>query len=124
MPKISDGVIMSKKEDRNSEIPQTRTLPKRIDKTIDWLEQSRDGWKNRCIECKSDLKVKTLAVKRLRDGKDVLKQRVKAATKEIHTIKSERDACSKEIERLKAELSAKELEITELKKKRSYIRKK
>lgn len=115
---------MSKKEENNIKHPQTRILPKRIDKTLDWLEQSRDGWKSKCIEAKSDLKVKTLKVKRLRDGKDAWKQRVKESTKEIHAIKGARDACSKEIERLKAELNAKDLEIEVLKKKRSYIRRK
>lgn len=115
---------MRKKKETNLDHSQARILPRRMDKTLDWLEQSRDVWKNKCIEAKSDLKMKTLKVKRLRDGKDLWKLRLRESTKEIRVIKNARDAYSKEIERLKAELNAKDLEIAELKKKHSCIRRK
>jgi chromosome segregation ATPase len=124
MSKIFRGCHMSKKIKDDLSNSKTRNLPNRIDKTLDWLEQSREVWKSKCIKAKSDLKVKTLKVKRLSDRKDLWKQRVKQSTKEINIIQDALEASSKEIERLKAELNSKDTEITKLKKKLSYIRRK
>ena len=50
-------------------------LPQRVDKTIAWLINSRDGWKDKCIETKLNLKRQTQENKRVRGSRDELKLR-------------------------------------------------
>lgn len=52
----------------------TFSLPPRTDKTIAWLMESRDQWKNKCLQAKLKLKRQTLALKRARSGR--LQQKV------------------------------------------------
>lgn len=49
------------------------STPIRADKTIAWLMESRDHWKQKCLQAKLQLKRKTLALKRVRDGRNQLK---------------------------------------------------
>lgn len=49
------------------------TTPIRADKTIAWLIESRDQWKQKCLRAKIQLKQKTLALKRVREGRSQLK---------------------------------------------------
>ena len=46
------------------------SLPTRIDKTLEWLTQSRDAWKEKCKITKLSLKRQTFAIKRLKDSRD------------------------------------------------------
>lgn len=46
-----------------------KELPKRIDKALAWLANSRDKWREKCKEAKLLLKRQTLAVKRLRESR-------------------------------------------------------
>ena len=108
---------MSKTPKFSSKDTQISCLPKRIDKTLDWLQKSRDVWKDKCVVAKLDLKKKTLSVKRLRDGRDEWKYRAQQATMTAQQMKSERKAFLVEIEQLKQELSRKNNEIEKLKKK-------
>ena len=51
-----------------SEVPPTI----RMDKTIDWLIQSRNEWKQKCVDTKLKLKRQTLETKRLvKEGKNL-----------------------------------------------------
>lgn len=108
---------MSKTPKASLKYTQTRCLPKRIDKALDWLEKSREVWKDKCVVAKLDLKKKTLSVKRLRDGRDEWKYRAQQATMTAKQLKSEREAFLVEIEQLKQELSRKNNELEKLKKK-------
>jgi hypothetical protein len=79
-------------------------LPPRIDKTIAWLIQSRDQWKDKCIAAKLQLKRQTLAAKRSREGRLHLKTQLK-------TLK-------KRNRELEAKVQAQQEKLLELKKKR------
>ncbi len=76
-------------------------LPLRPDKTLKWLTKSRDSWKEKTKETKTDLKKKNLAVKRARNGRDVLQE-------ELLKEKAAHD-------KAREELNQKDFEIAELK---------
>lgn len=50
-----------------------RTLPTRIDKTLAWLERSRDTWKEKCSQVKLLLKRQVFTAKRLKEGRNAWK---------------------------------------------------
>lgn len=60
--------------------------PPRIDKTIEWLNQSRDQWKEKCLLAKTRLKRQTLATKRLREGRNALKTELKSMQKQLEVL--------------------------------------
>jgi hypothetical protein len=91
--------------------------PKRVDKLLDWRKKSRDVWKEKCLTAKLELKMKTLAVKRLHIGREDWKYRAKQAETKIQQIENERNGHLKEIEKLKKELISKNSEVEVLKKK-------
>ena len=64
------------------------TISQRIDKTIEWLEHSRDQWKMKCLEAKLQLKRQTLATKRARKGRSDLKDELKEARERILELES------------------------------------
>jgi len=105
----------------NPKLIKTRLLPKRIDKTLDWLEASRDVWKDKCLTAKLALKMKTLSIKRLRDSRDKWKNQTKQFAITIQQIQNERENYIKEIENLKRDLIKKSSEIENLKKKSSSL---
>lgn len=79
----------------------------RVDKTINWLEHSREQWKEKCMESKLRLKRQTLATKRVREGRAHLKQELKLAQKRISELESISEQQSYEIDRLKKKYSSK-----------------
>lgn len=85
-------------------------LPTRIDKTIAWLETSRDVWKEKAKEAKNELKKKKQAVKRnlaIRDSLEKALEDEKQARleKEEALLRKERevDELQKELARLRGE---------------------
>jgi hypothetical protein len=114
---------MKEKPKTNSELIQTQILPKRIDKTIDWLIKSRDVWKEKCLKAKLDLKMRSLSVKRLRDGRDKWKYQSKQKATIIQQMENTLEEYLKETEKLKEELNRKNNEIENLKKKSSFLAK-
>lgn len=89
------------REPINAKAPTARTTartPKRIDKTLQWLEESRDSWKDKTQTSKAKLKVTTLALKRAREDR----------SKCVEELKKER---RNNLE----ELYQKDIEITKLK---------
>lgn len=76
----------------------------RIDKTIEWLSLSRDTWKEKCLEAKLQLKRQTLATKRAREGRVILKSEVKRLQDHIAV--------------LEAKLADQEKHLSDIKKKR------
>ena len=95
---------MKKTSKSTPESTQTRLLPIRLDKTLDWLEKSRDSWKDKCLQTKLGLKMKTLSAKRLRGGRDKWKQEAKEASIKIKQMEEERENLIKEIEKLNKKL--------------------
>jgi len=93
-------------------------FPARIDKTLEWLEESRDSWKEKAKVAKDSLKKRTLAVKRARDGRDLLEEELskeKTAHCQAREQLSQKDA---EITELKTQLEKRTREAEEFKKKR------
>jgi hypothetical protein len=92
-------------------------LPKRVDKTIAWLINSRDGWKDKCIETKLNLKRQTQGTKRVKNSRDEYKLkniRLKlelAESKELNLMLQDR------IRELDSQIQSKSNELYELKKK-------
>ena len=110
-----DVIKMTQKD--HSQHIQTRSMPSRMDKALEWLEKSRDVWKRKCLAAKLNLKIKALSVKRLRDGRDTWKQRAKQAVMTIQEMKNSENLYLKEVDQLKRSLVMKTSEIEELKKK-------
>lgn len=75
----------------------------RIDKTLEWLNQSRDQWKEKCLLAKTQLKRQKLATKRLRDGR--------------HSLKEELKTVQRQIEKLEVKLEEQDKQLLEFKKK-------
>ena len=62
-----DSIVSAK---NNSKIPE------RVDKTLHWLEKSRDSWKDKTKKVKAELKKKNLAITRARQGRDQAQEKL------------------------------------------------
>ena len=96
---------------KHSNDKESTEKPIRVDKTLQWLETSRDSWKEKTKESKTKLKITTLALKRAREHRDQLEE-------ERHSIQKHLDQKDKEIAMLKRKLEQSTQEIETLKKKR------
>lgn len=83
------------------------TISQRIDKTIEWLEHSRDQWKMKCLEAKLQLKRQTLATKRAREGRSDLKDELKEARERILELESISEKQARQLDDLKKKYSSK-----------------
>jgi septal ring factor EnvC (AmiA/AmiB activator) len=93
-------------------------FPSRIDKTLEWFEESRDSWKEKAKVAKDDLKKKKLALKRARSGRNLLQEEL-SKEKTIHyRVREELSQKDAEIAELKAQLEKRTQEVEEFKKKR------
>ena len=105
-----------------SDTQQSDSKPKpRPDKTIDWLAESRDSWKEKTVTTKDELKKKKLAVKRARAARDEFKQQLLKKENLIQEVNKELIKKNQEIEILKRELETSQRKTDELKKK-SFVR--
>jgi hypothetical protein len=93
-------------------------FPARIDKTLEWLEESRDSWKEKAKVAKDDLKKKKLAVKRARSGRDLLQEELSKEKTAHYRVREQLNQRDAEIAQLKALLEKKTQEVEEFKKKR------
>lgn len=91
-------------------------LPKRIDKTLDWLADSRDKWKEKCTDTKLKLKRQTLALKRTRDSRNEWKVHNDALKQELFQSKDEIKSLNRHIDCLMSQLEELEDEISSIKK--------
>lgn len=66
----------------------TPTTPIRVDKTIAWLKESRDQWKEKCLRAKTQLKRKTLALKRALQGRSQLKSSLRSEKERNRKLES------------------------------------
>ncbi len=93
------------------------SLPIRMDKALQWLEESRNSWKEKTITSKYELKKQKTAVKRARESRNFLHEEL---SKEKTAHHKTQDALNKkeiEIAELKARLDKADQEVEELKKK-------
>ncbi|WP_194847768.1 hypothetical protein [Candidatus Neptunochlamydia vexilliferae] len=91
-------------------------LPKRIDKAIQWLEESRSSWKSKTIKSKYELQKQKIAVKRARASRDLLNK--KLSEEKVSHCRAQEELAQKEIEiaDLKSRLEKADQQIEELKK--------
>lgn len=87
----------------------------RIDKTVQWLAESRESWKEKTKASKAELKVTTLALKRARDDRALYSRQAKEERLKARQELKKKDA---EIEELKKRLEYADQKIEQLKKKR------
>lgn len=94
-----------------------KELPKRVDKTIAWLVDSRNKWKDKCLETKLHLKRQVLATKRARESREEWKlTSVRLKQELVNSMKQTRDL-QRQIDELKSQLKEQNIEIIKVKKK-------
>lgn len=87
----------------NSQNPNqsNRYTSGRIDKTIEWLNHSRDIWKEKCLEAKLQLKRQNLATKRAREGRTLLKSELKRLQEHIAALEAKLENQEKNLYEIK-----------------------
>jgi septal ring factor EnvC (AmiA/AmiB activator) len=98
--------------------PSDYFLSSRPDKTLQWLEESRDSWKEKTKATKDDLKKQKLAVKRARDGRDLLHEELSKEKTAHYRAKEALSQKDVEISELKTQLAKVTQQVEDLKKKR------
>lgn len=93
---------------------ESKNFPTRPDKTIDWLNKSRDDWKGKTQTTKAELKVAKQAQKRARESRQEWRAECRRLEKEQAKLLSEK---SEEISGLKTKVQELEHENADLKKK-------
>ena len=91
-------------------------LPKRVDKTLAWLADSRNKWKEKCMEAKLQLKRQTFAIKRVKDSRDDWKLRnIKLKQQSIEN-ELKIAVLQRRVDELECQIQDQKREIHELKK--------
>lgn len=98
----------------HQESEESKNFPARPDKTIDWLNKSRNDWKNKTQVTKAELKVAKQAQKRARRSRQKWKEEYQQLGRQQSTILAERN---EEISNLKTKIQELEQENEDLKKK-------
>lgn len=98
------------------EFEESKNFPARPDKTINWLNKSRNVWKNKTQATKAELKVAKQAQKRARRSRQKWKEDYLLLEQQQSAILAER---SEEISNLKTKIQELEHENADLKKKYS-----
>ena len=93
---------------------EPKNFPARPDKTIDWLNKSRDDWKGKTQATKVELKVAKQAQRRARQSRQEWRDECRRLEKEQAKLLSEK---SEEISGLKTKVQELEHENSDLKKK-------
>lgn len=106
------------KSNRECKMNNENKLPLRADKTLVWLEESRDKWKEKCKETKLRLKRQTFAVKRLKNNRDDWKLTSIRLKQELSENKEKIASLQFLSDELNSQLQAQQNEIHVLKKKR------
>jgi len=92
-------------------------LPKRVDKAIEWLNNSRNGWKEKCTETKLSLKRQTQENKRVKASRDEWKLSNIRLKLELAESKKMYAMLLNRVNELESKIQAKSNELYELKKK-------
>lgn len=93
---------------------EPKSFPARPDKTIDWLNKSRDDWKSKTQATKAELKVAKQAQKRARQSRQEWKEEYRQLERQLATAMAEKD---EENSKLKTKVQELEWENEDLKKK-------
>jgi len=98
-----------------AEVPEeSKNFPARPDKTIGWLNKSRNEWKNKSQATKAELKVAKQAQKRARQSRQKWKKECQQLERQQAAILAEK---SQEIAHLRTKVLELEQENKDLKKK-------
>jgi chromosome segregation ATPase len=93
---------------------ESKSFPARPDKTIDWLNKSRDDWKGKTQTTKVQLKVAKQAQKRARQSRQEWRAQCRELEKQQQALLAEKSA---EVTNLKTKVQELEHENADLKKK-------
>src|SRR3990170_8509430 len=93
---------------------ESKNFPARPDKTIDWLNKSRDDWKGKTQATKAELKVAKQAQKRARQSRQEWREQYKQLERQLAAVMTEKD---EQNSNLKTKVQELERENEELKKK-------
>ena len=93
---------------------ESKNFPARPDKTINWLNKSRDDWKSKTQTTKAELKVAKQAQQRARQSRQEWKTQCQGLEKQQSILLAEK---SEEIINLKTKVQELEHENADLKKK-------
>jgi len=93
-------------------------LPKRIDKALEWLTESRDKWKEKCTDTKLRLKRQNFLVKRIKQSRDEWKLRHIRLKQDLIQEKQIIASLQRQIEELESQIERTDFELRELKKKK------
>lgn len=92
-------------------------LPKRVDKALEWLTYSRNGWKEKCTETKLNLKRQAQENKRVKASRDEWKLSNISLKLELAESKKMNATLLNRVSELESKIQAKSNELYELKKK-------
>jgi hypothetical protein len=95
-------------------------LPNRVDKTLVWLEHSRNKWKEKCLKAKLLLKRQTFTTKRLIKGRNEWKLSAIQFKEELSQSKKTISVLQQHIKKLESEVEVLSIRDNELKKKSSH----
>ena len=70
---------------------EPKNFPARPDKTIDWLNKSRDDWKGKTQETKAELKVAKQAQRRARQSRQEWKEECRQLERRLATVVAEKN---------------------------------
>lgn len=93
---------------------ELKNFPARPDKTIDWLNKSRDDWKSKTLTTKAELKVAKQAQKRARQGRREWRKECRELERQQAKVLAEK---GEEISNLQTKVQELEQENEDLKKK-------
>jgi predicted nucleic acid-binding Zn-ribbon protein len=93
---------------------EPKSFPARPDKTIDWLNKSRDDWKSKSQATKAELKVAKQARRRAQQNRQEWKEACRQLEQQLATVVAEKDT---ENANLKTRVQELEKENEDLKKK-------
>ncbi len=94
-------------------------FPTRVDKTLSWLEHSRDTWKDKCRQAKLLLKRQTFVAKRLKEGRNTWRLSSIQLKQELSQSKATISTLREHIKNLKSQVEIFRNQTLELKKKSS-----
>jgi hypothetical protein len=108
--------LWMKNEQLSNQIYKNK-LPIRVDKTLAWLADSRDSWKEKCMQTKLQLKRQTLAIKRLKNGRTSWKLYSTRLKQELIQSKKMMSCLQEQVDEMEAQIENYKKEIQVVKKK-------
>ena len=90
---------------------ETGGLPTRADKTIAWLRQSRDTWKQKSTQAKYDRKIFKFGKTRLEGQRDALQEQASKMQDQIQSLQQQLEDRTHKMTELEEQLKKKDAEL-------------